>query len=71
MARPRLHENQVDIDVSLARRLLAEQLPEYAARSLRQVPSGGTENAVFRLGSNPSMVAVARRGLAEVLADLN
>lgn len=68
MARPRMHENQVDIDVSLARRLLAEQMPEYAARSLRQVPSGGTENAVFRLGEE---LAVARRGLAEVLADLS
>ncbi|MGH3496610.1 MAG: aminoglycoside phosphotransferase family protein [Nocardioidaceae bacterium] len=48
----RLHHDEVDIDASLAQRLLAEQMREYAALPLRRVPSGGTENAVFRLGES-------------------
>jgi aminoglycoside phosphotransferase (APT) family kinase protein len=47
----RLHADQVDIDEAVARRLIAAQLPRYAALPLHRVPSGGTENAVFRLGS--------------------
>jgi aminoglycoside phosphotransferase (APT) family kinase protein len=46
----RLHADEVDIDEPLARRLLAEQLPQYAALPLRRMVSGGTDNAVFRLG---------------------
>ena len=50
MPPPRLHEDEVDIDASVARRLLAEQMPEYRHLPLHRVPSGGTENAVFLLG---------------------
>lgn len=50
VVQPRLHADQVDIDESLVRRLLAEQLPAYAALPLRRVRSGGTDNVVFRLG---------------------
>ncbi len=52
MSSTRMHDNEVDIDVTLARRLLAEQLPAYLALPLRRVASGGTDNAVFRLGDN-------------------
>jgi aminoglycoside phosphotransferase (APT) family kinase protein len=52
MPRARLHDDQVEIDEPLVRRLLAGQLPAYAARPLREVPSGGTDNAVFRLGED-------------------
>ncbi|MGH3923564.1 MAG: aminoglycoside phosphotransferase family protein, partial [Pseudonocardiaceae bacterium] len=48
----RLHADEVDIDASLARRLVTEQVPEYAALPLRRVASGGTDNAVFRLGDD-------------------
>lgn len=51
MSPSRLHADQVDIDESVARRLIAAQLPRYAALPLHRVASGGTENAVFRLGS--------------------
>lgn len=47
----RLHADQVDIDEAMARRLIAAQLPRYARLPLHRVQSGGTENAVFRLGS--------------------
>lgn len=50
MPQARMHEDQVDVGTSLARQLLTEQMPQYAAMPLRRVPSGGTENAVFRLG---------------------
>jgi aminoglycoside phosphotransferase (APT) family kinase protein len=52
MPQPRLHADQVDIDESVARRLLDEQMPEYAGLPLRYLPSGGTDNAVYRLGED-------------------
>ncbi len=52
MPPPRLHEDEVDIDASLARRLMVEQMPEYGGLPLRRVLSGGTDNAVFRLGAD-------------------
>jgi aminoglycoside phosphotransferase (APT) family kinase protein len=55
MPPPRLHEDEVDIDASLARRLLAEQMPGYCALPLRRIASGGTDNAVFRLGDHLTM----------------
>lgn len=49
---PRLHADEVDIDTDRVRALVCGQLPEYAGCSLRRVASGGTENAVFRLGDD-------------------
>jgi aminoglycoside phosphotransferase (APT) family kinase protein len=46
----RLHADEVEIDAELARGLLREQMPEFSALPLLRVVSGGTENAVFRLG---------------------
>ncbi|HET7303246.1 MAG TPA: aminoglycoside phosphotransferase family protein [Segeticoccus sp.] len=50
MPRTRLHADEVAIDDALARRLLAAQLPDVADLPLTRLASGGTENAVFRLG---------------------
>ena len=52
MSPTRIHADEIGIDVSMARRLVAEQVPEYAALPLRRVASGGTDNAVFRLGDD-------------------
>ena len=52
MPPPRLHDDEVDIDDALAQRLVAEQLPRFASLPVRRVASGGTENAVFRLGDD-------------------
>ena len=49
---PRLHEDEVAIDTALARRLLETQLPAYGGRLLRRISSGGTDNAVFRVGDD-------------------
>jgi aminoglycoside phosphotransferase (APT) family kinase protein len=58
----RLHADQIELDVPVVAALVAEQCPEFAGLPLRQVASGGTDNAVFRLGDE---LAVR---LAEVLA---
>ncbi|MEV8608719.1 aminoglycoside phosphotransferase family protein [Amycolatopsis sp. NPDC051373] len=40
------------LDDDLVRRLVAEQFPRWAALPVRRHPSGGTVNAVYRLGEN-------------------
>jgi aminoglycoside phosphotransferase (APT) family kinase protein len=45
----RMHADQVDVTVVDARRLLP---PELAGRPVRPVASGGTVNAVFRVGDD-------------------
>ncbi len=49
---PRLHQDEVEIDTPLALRLLAQQMPEYDGLPLKRVSSGGTDNALFRLGDD-------------------
>ncbi|MFJ4569497.1 aminoglycoside phosphotransferase family protein [Streptomyces caelestis] len=48
----RMHEDEVDIDVSLVGRLIAGQFPRWTGLSLRRLESSGTENAMFRLGAD-------------------
>ena len=45
-----MHADEVDTDVSLVRRLLAAQFPHWAELSIERLASGGTENAIYRLG---------------------
>jgi aminoglycoside phosphotransferase (APT) family kinase protein len=45
-----MHEHEVSIDERVVRSLLADQFPDLADQPLERFPSGGTENAVFRLG---------------------
>ena len=45
-----MHPDELPIDDALVRRLLAEQFPEWAGLPLRRVASGGTVNALYRLG---------------------
>ncbi|MBE2202081.1 MAG: aminoglycoside phosphotransferase family protein [Anaerolinea sp.] len=46
-----MHENEVVTDAQLVRRLLAAQFPQWASLPLTPVPSAGTDNALYRLGS--------------------
>ncbi len=48
----RMHENELDIDEPLVRRLLAGQFPRWAELPLREMPRAGTDNALFRLGED-------------------
>lgn len=48
----KMHEGELDIDIALVKRLLAEQFPHLAEQPLRAVHSMGTVNAIFRLGDD-------------------
>jgi aminoglycoside phosphotransferase (APT) family kinase protein len=48
----KMHEHEVDTSAELVRRLLADQFPEWAGLTLAPVPSAGTDNALYRLGSD-------------------
>lgn len=47
-----MHADEVDVDADLARRLIATRFPEWSRLEIRHVASGGTDNAIFRLGSD-------------------
>lgn len=47
-----LHADEIEINDSLARRLVASQFPELAHLPLERVASSGTVNAIFRLGDS-------------------
>ena len=51
-AQVKMHEGEIDIDVTLVRRLLSDQFPTLAERSISAVQSTGTFNAILRLGDD-------------------
>jgi aminoglycoside phosphotransferase (APT) family kinase protein len=46
----KMHADEADIDESLVRRLLCGQFPQWADLPVERLTSGGTVNAVYRLG---------------------
>jgi aminoglycoside phosphotransferase (APT) family kinase protein len=58
----KLHPDELDIDVSLVRRLLASQLPGWAELPLRPVVSSGSDNAIYRLGDDMAVRLPLRVG---------
>jgi aminoglycoside phosphotransferase (APT) family kinase protein len=50
MSGPTMHADEVATDARLVRRLLAAQHPQWAQLSVEPVASGGTDNALFRIG---------------------
>ncbi len=50
MSTRKMHDDELDIDTFLVRRLLATQFPDWAHLPMEPVPSAGTDNALFRLG---------------------
>lgn len=53
--RTRMHDDEILTDADLARRLLAEQCPEWAGLPLRQVTHHGTDHDVYRVGDDLSL----------------
>ncbi len=47
-----MHDNEIDIDVSLVKQLLSEQFPQWEDFPIKRIPSAGTDNAIYRLGNN-------------------
>jgi aminoglycoside phosphotransferase (APT) family kinase protein len=52
MTAGKMHDNEVDTDASLVRRLLAAQFPQWADLPITPVNSAGTDNAIYRLGDD-------------------
>ena len=52
MTHPRMHDDEVDTDEVLVRRLLATQHPQWADLPIERVRSAGTDNALYRLGDD-------------------
>jgi aminoglycoside phosphotransferase (APT) family kinase protein len=50
LAAEKMHADEVETDVSLVRRLLAAQFPQWAELPMEPVRSAGTDNALYRLG---------------------
>jgi aminoglycoside phosphotransferase (APT) family kinase protein len=48
----RMHDDEIDIDDGLVRRLLRSQLPQWSHLSIERLVSSGTDNAMFRLGDD-------------------
>ncbi|CAM5659163.1 phosphotransferase [Streptomyces avidinii] len=49
---PKMHADEPDIDVPLVTRLIAGQFPRWAELPVERVESGGTSNAMYRLGAD-------------------
>ncbi|MCW2965591.1 MAG: aminoglycoside phosphotransferase [Actinomycetia bacterium] len=51
----KMHEDELDTDEALVRRLLAAQFPQWAELPIEALPAGGTDNAIYRLGDKLSV----------------
>src|SRR5262249_41438129 len=58
----RMHEDELEVDEALVRRLLADQFPEWSDLPLRLVEPMGPVNAIFRLGDALSVRLPRRNG---------
>ena len=52
---PQMHTNEINTNVSLVRRLLISQFPQWANLEIQPVRSIGTDNAIYRLGNDMSV----------------
>jgi aminoglycoside phosphotransferase (APT) family kinase protein len=52
MTRPRMHVDEIETSVELARALLREQHPQWADLPIQPVTSAGTMHALYRLGED-------------------
>jgi aminoglycoside phosphotransferase (APT) family kinase protein len=60
--------NEIDIDGSLVRQLLANQFPQWAGLPIVEVSSAGTDNAIYRLGED-MVVRLPRLARAAEMVD--
>jgi aminoglycoside phosphotransferase (APT) family kinase protein len=62
MAAPKMHPDELEIDVRLVRRLVAAQHPRWAGLPIRPVRSAGSDNAIYRLGDDMAVRLPRRIG---------
>ena len=48
----KMHADEREISVALVRNLIDDQFPQWRELALTRVESSGTDNAIFRLGSD-------------------
>jgi aminoglycoside phosphotransferase (APT) family kinase protein len=58
-----MHADEADLDAPLVHRLIARRFPQWAGLPVRRLASSGTENAMFRLGTD-LVVRLPRRPAA-------
>ncbi|MEX2032810.1 MAG: phosphotransferase, partial [Dehalococcoidia bacterium] len=68
MPPPKMHADEVETDAPLVRRLLASQFSQWADRPIERVASAGTDNAIYRLGTDLA-VRLPRRPSATAQAE--
>lgn len=51
----KMHDDEIDVDISLVHRLLVAQFPQWADLPIARSPSAGTDNAIYRLGDDMAM----------------
>lgn len=52
MTTGKMHADEAETDAALVRRLLATQFPAWAGLPIEPFESGGTNNAIYRLGAD-------------------
>jgi len=45
-----MHEDELEVNVDTVRRLVMEQFPQWGKLAVREMPTAGTVNAIFRIG---------------------
>jgi aminoglycoside phosphotransferase (APT) family kinase protein len=50
--RPVMHDDQVDVSVELASRLVGDQFPQWRGLPVRSVASAGTVHEIYRIGDD-------------------
>ncbi len=60
---PRMHADELDVEIPLVRQLLAGQFPAWAGLPLEPVHPRGTDHAIFRLGEEMSVRLPRRPGI--------
>ncbi|MFC7217995.1 aminoglycoside phosphotransferase family protein [Streptomyces polyrhachis] len=65
-----MHPDEHPIDDALVRRLLADRFPDWAGLPLRRLASGGTVNAMYRLGADLVVrLPLVKGGAGDVLLE--
>ncbi|TDC15632.1 aminoglycoside phosphotransferase family protein [Streptomyces sp. 8K308] len=63
-----MHPNEAETDADLVRRLLRAQFPRWAELPISRLASGGTVNAIYRLGADLTVRLPLHPGGAEAVA---